>query len=136
MVVINKQSTASCKVYSISNIFKKIYLTKYIIRVINKKTGIDNIEIEGENTKTKKRIIVENNKYILEELLGVNNKPIPAAQGTFGWGSVHDEFPVENTGGEMHFFKKSSDDKYFQLYTSWNGTDGKKYTSVWRYERW
>ena len=99
-----------------------------------KKSGIASIEKIGENAKIKKVLKNNDGEYTLIDQLSGGNI-IPAAQGTFGWGSVHDEFPVENNGDEMHFFKKSKDNKYFELYTSWNTTDKKEYTSVWRYER-
>ena len=117
--------------YYVGNNFDLVFNeTDETDRERKKKTGIENIEYSNSRklTKTRYQYNSETEEY--------EDSGLIAAQGTFGWGSVHDEFPVENTSGEMHFFKKSLDDKYFQLYTSWNGTDGKKYTSVWRYERW
>ena len=35
--------------------------------------------------------------------------------GTFGWGSVHDEFPTENKNGIYTYFYKSPDEAYYRF---------------------
>ena len=37
------------------------------------------------------------------------------AEGTFGWGGVHDEFPVESKDGQYTYFYKNSDEPYYRL---------------------
>lgn len=58
-----------------------------------------------------------------------------AAQGTFGWGGVNDEFPTEAQTEQMYYFKKSDDGKCFKLYRSSSDIDSRNYDTVWRYER-
>ena len=83
--------------------------------------------------------------------LDSTGNPIPAAQGTFGWGGVNDEFPIENAKEEMHYFHKVGD--IFRKCTcgctgdatvkanhssncrdnNWDG--GHEYSIIWRFER-
>ena len=68
---------------------------------------------------------------------------IPAAQGTFGWGGVNDEFPTENQNQKMYHFYKDGDVFKLCKCGSENGahtencrqTSYHEYDTIWRYER-
>ena len=117
-----------------------------------KKSGIESIERSGSNTKTLKKLRKVEDNYILEEVIE-GGKTIPAAQGTFGWGGVHDEFPLENSKSVsdiVYFYKVGNvfrkctcgctgnmtiKGNHSQDCQNNNLDDNHKYSVIWRYER-
>ena len=121
--------------YYVGNNFESTFKSDSGSRNTKKKSGIESIERSGSNTKTIKEYINLDGEYVLREKYDNSGKTIPAAQGTFGWGSVNDEFPIENKGEQMYYFKKSADGKCFKLYRSATDIDDRDYDTIWRYER-
>ncbi len=116
--------------YYVGNNFETVYKeTTEIDRQRKKKAGVEEINNSTDRAFTKTIYNYDKNTGIYTD------SGIPAAQGTFGWGGVNDEFPTENSGQEMYYFQKSANGEYFELYRSATDVDERKYDTIWRYER-
>ena len=130
--------------YYVGNNFETVYKeTTETNRQRKKKAGVEEINSSGDNTKTIKALVTIDGDVTWREVYNDNNELIPAAQGTFGWGGVNDEFPTENKDQKMYHFYK--DGEVFKLCKcgSENGlhtencrnTSYHEYDIIWRYER-
>ena len=124
--------------YYVGNNFETEYKeTTETNRQMKKKAGVEEINRSTDRTLTKTIYSYDKNTGIYTD------SGIPAAQGTFGWGGVNDEFPTENKNQKMYHFYKDGDVFKLCKCGSENGahtencqtTSNHRYTVIWRYER-
>ena len=138
--------------YYVGNNFETVYKeTTETNRQRKKKAGVEEINSSGDNTKTIKELRTTSDGGYSWVEKNVEGNTIPAAQGTFGWGGVNDEFPIENKDMQMDYFYKVGDifrkcscgcteditvKENHSSNCQRNNIDGKHdYSIIWRYER-
>ena len=52
--------------------------------------------------------------YVIATISSLSKSTVPIATGTFGWGNVHDEFPLESKDGVYAYFAKNEGETYFR----------------------
>ena len=91
----------------------------------------DYINAKKENGTTKRQDIINEDKKngILEIERKNRSKQEKFAYNTFGWGGVHDEYPLENKSGQKRYFYMYDNEGYFRYCEC-----GETNHNIWKYK--